>query len=52
MAKTIARSAKGTKITQNQAIFIGLGILVAFIAWQYATGTTDKDIGLGGDDRR
>lgn len=37
--------------TQNVAIFSVLGLLVGFIVWQNITGTTDKSIGLGGDDK-
>lgn len=43
---------KGKKMsTQNAAIFGVLGVLAAFIIWQNVTGTTDKQIGLGGEDK-
>jgi hypothetical protein len=38
------------KITQNQAIFGVLGLIALGVIIMNVTGTTDKDIGLGGDD--
>jgi hypothetical protein len=37
--------------TQNIAIFSVLGLMVLGIVIMNVTGTTDKDIGLGGSDR-
>ena len=47
----MAVKAKKGMSTQNIAIFTVLGLMVAGIIVMNVTGTTDKDIGLGGGDR-